>query len=177
MTTNQLIILIVSTILIILFSWFVSLREKRYHGIPRFFVFEGLLVLGLVQAKIWFDDPFCFRQIISWILLFASIPYAAAALILFHRHGEHGKNFENTTKLVTKGLYKYIRHPMYTSLLFLGWGMFFKEITPVTIMMIVIITITVFLTCKVEEQEMIVKFGDEYRLYMKTTKLWIPFVI
>lgn len=177
MSSTYWIILISGTILIILFSWFVSIKEKRYHGIPRFFVFEGLLVLGLLQAKVWFDDPFCLRQIFSWILLFGSIPYAAGALILFHLHGKHGKNFENTTRLVTKGLYKYIRHPMYASLLFLGWGMFLKDVNWISAAMTVLITLAVFTTCKVEEKEMIAKFGEEYGMYMKKTRMWIPWVI
>ena len=33
---------------------------------------------------------------------------------------------EKTSQLVTGGAYRYIRHPMYSSLLFLGWGIFFK---------------------------------------------------
>ncbi len=177
MTKTQWTILITGTILLVLFSWFVSIREKRYHGIPRFFVFEGLLILGLLQAPVWFDDPLSVWQIFSWILLFSSIPYAAGALILFHRHGEHGKNFENTTKLVTRGLYKYIRHPMYASLLFLGWGMFLKDINLLTLIIFAIVSIAGFLTCKVEEKEMIAKFGDEYKEYMEKTKLWIPFVL
>jgi protein-S-isoprenylcysteine O-methyltransferase Ste14 len=177
MTITQLIILTAGTIFIILFSWFVSLREKRYHGIPRFFVFEGILISGLLQADVWFKDPFSVLQIISWILLLSSIPYAAGALILFHRHGEHGRNFENTTKLVTKGLYKYIRHPMYAALLFLAWGIFLKDINIVSIIIIIIVTIAVFITCKIEEGEMIRKFGDEYKEYMQKTRLWIPLII
>jgi protein-S-isoprenylcysteine O-methyltransferase Ste14 len=177
MTPTQWTIFIAGTILLVLFSWVVSLREKRYHGIPRFFVFEGLLILLILQADVWFDDPFCLRQIFSWILLFSSIPYAAGALILFRRHGEHGRNFENTTKLVTRGLYRYIRHPMYASLLFLGWGMFLKDINTVTIIIIVLVTLAVFITCKVEEKEMIAKFGEAYREYMKNTRMWIPGII
>jgi protein-S-isoprenylcysteine O-methyltransferase Ste14 len=177
MTPTKIIILAAATIFIILFSWFVSLKDKRYHGIPRFFVFEGLLVLGLFQAKYWFNEPFSAKQIISWILLFGSIPYAVTPLILFRRHGEHGKNFETTTKLVTRGLYKYIRHPMYASLLFLGWGMLLKDFNTISIILIVVITIAVFLTCKVEEREMMLKFGEEYKVYMKNTKMWIPFVV
>jgi protein-S-isoprenylcysteine O-methyltransferase Ste14 len=177
MKTTHLIIFIITTVLIILFSWFVSIREKRYHGIPRFFVFEGLLLLFLIQAKFWFRDPWSIQHIISWILLIASIPYALAAFILFNRHGKHGKNFENTTQLVTTGLYHYIRHPMYASLLFLGWGMFLKDISLIPVIIIIVITLALFLTCKVEEGEMKKKFGEEYRNYMKVTKMWIPYII
>ena len=35
--------------------------------------------------------------------------------------------FEKTSKLVTVGLYRYICHPLYSSLFFLGWGVFFKS--------------------------------------------------
>jgi protein-S-isoprenylcysteine O-methyltransferase Ste14 len=177
MTNFQILAFIAGTLFIILFSWFVSLKEKRYHGIPRFFVFEGLLVLGLLQAKVWFDDPISLKQIISWILFLASVYYAFFGIKIFFRMGKPEGNFENTTKLVTTGLYKYIRHPMYASLLFLGWGMFLKEINLISIIIISVISISVFLTCKVEEKEMIAKFGEEYRQYMKKTKYWIPFVL
>jgi protein-S-isoprenylcysteine O-methyltransferase Ste14 len=177
MSTTQLIVFISGTILIILFSWFVSLREKRYHGIPRFFAFECLLLMGLLQIPVWFKNPFAFYQLISWILLLISIYYVIAAVMLYHRYTNHGRNFENSTRLVTTGLYRYIRHPMYGSLLFLGWGMFLKEINPITVMVILIITIALFITCKVEEKEMKKKFGEEYKEYMKKTKMWIPGVI
>jgi protein-S-isoprenylcysteine O-methyltransferase Ste14 len=117
-SNSQIIIFITGTILIMLFSWFVSLREQRYHGIPRFFAFEGLLALGLLNSPVWFKDPLSVLQILSWILFIFSIYYAFTAFNLFQRHGEPGRNFENTTRLVTTGLYHYVRHPMYGSLLF-----------------------------------------------------------
>jgi protein-S-isoprenylcysteine O-methyltransferase Ste14 len=169
-------IFLAGTICIILFSWFVSLKEKRYHGIPRFFAFEGLLLLGLVQQPVWFDDPWTIKHIISWFLLCLCIYYVMAAVIFYFRHAAPGRNFENSTKLVTTGIYKYVRHPMYASLLFLGWGMFFKAMNPASIALIGVITAALFITCKVEEREMISRFGEEYREYMKRTKRWIPLV-
>ncbi|MCK7540462.1 MAG: hypothetical protein MZV63_61010 [Marinilabiliales bacterium] len=35
--------------------------------------------------------------------------------------------FEKTTELVTSGIYRYIRHPMYSSLLLLAWGIWLKQ--------------------------------------------------
>jgi protein-S-isoprenylcysteine O-methyltransferase Ste14 len=66
---------------------------------------------------------------------------------------------------------------MYASLLFLGWGMLIKDINPTTVNITGLLSIAVYLTCKVEEREMISRFGDEYRDYMKKTKLWIPGVL
>jgi protein-S-isoprenylcysteine O-methyltransferase Ste14 len=116
MSTYQLLLFFIGTILIILFSWFVSLREHRYHGIPRFFAFEGLLALSLLNFHVWFKDPLSVLQVLSWLLLILSIYYAFTAFSLFQRHGKPGRNFENTTQLVTTGLYHYVRHPMYCSL-------------------------------------------------------------
>jgi protein-S-isoprenylcysteine O-methyltransferase Ste14 len=176
MTTSQLLIFFAGTILIILFSWFVSIREGRYHGIPRFFAFEGILVLGLLNSSVWFRDPFSIPQIISWLLFIFSIYYACTAFSLFYRHGKPGRNFENTTRLVTSGLYQYVRHPMYSSLLFLGWGMFLKSMTWQNIILIAIISIAIIITCKVEEKEMLKKFSEEYKIYLTKTKMFIPYI-
>jgi protein-S-isoprenylcysteine O-methyltransferase Ste14 len=176
MTTNKILVFIAFSILLVAFSWFVSLREKRYHGIPRFFVFEGLLLLGLLQADAWFIDPLAVRQLISWFLFGASIGYAFFGIFIYLKKGRPGENFENTTRLVTSGLYKYIRHPMYGSLLFLAWGMFLKDISTWSIIAVFLISIAVYLTCKIEEKEMLAKFGAEYQQYMSGTKLFIPYL-
>ena len=177
MTVFQLSVFLIGSLLIILFSWFVSLKEKRYHGIPRFFAFEGLLLLGLLQSPVWFNEPWSPVHILSWMFLIACIYYVIAAVYFYFRYARPGKNFENSTQLVTKGIYKYVRHPMYASLLFLGWGMFLKNINPLSISIIAVITLALFLTCKVEEKEMIKRFGEEYKQYMKATRMWIPYLI
>jgi protein-S-isoprenylcysteine O-methyltransferase Ste14 len=41
--------------------------------------------------------------------------------------GKPTGNIETTTSLVASGIYKYIRHPLYGSLIFLGAGCFFKN--------------------------------------------------
>ena len=176
MMTNQLLLFFIGTILIILFSWFVSLREHRYHGIPRFFAFEGLLALGLLNSPVWFKDPLSILQITSWLLFIFSIYYAFTAFSLFQRHGKPGRNFENTTRLVTIGLYRYVRHPMYGSLLFLGWGIFLKSVTWQSFILILIISVALFITCKVEEKEMLKKFANDYESYLTKTKMFIPYI-
>ena len=176
MSKNQLIVLIAGTILIILFSWFVSLREHRYHGIPRFFAFEGLLVLALLQSPVWFKDLLSIQQIFSWLLFILSLYYAFTAFSLFKRYGKPGRNFENTTQLVTTGLYHYIRHPMYGSLFLLGFGMFLKSFTWPSFILFMIISVALFITCKVEEKEMLKRFGNEYKAYILKTKMFIPYL-
>ena len=71
--------------------------------------------------------------------------------------------FEKTTQLVTTGAFKYIRHPLYSSLLLLAWGVFFKR--PSWVGAGVALGATAFLlaTAKVEELENIRYFGATYQ--------------
>jgi protein-S-isoprenylcysteine O-methyltransferase Ste14 len=171
------IVVILGTIVIILFSWFLSIRYKRYHGISRFFVFESIFILVILNYKVWFRYPFSLLQIISWILLFLSIYAALAGYLLLKRKGNPDNNFENTSVLVRSGIYGYIRHPLYFSLFLLGTGIVLKKPETVQLILGVINTIAAYITARIEEKEMIVKFGDDYRAYMKETKMFIPFIV
>jgi protein-S-isoprenylcysteine O-methyltransferase Ste14 len=168
--------LITGTILIVVFSWFFSIREKRYHGIARFFAFESIFVLTILNIRVWFKEPFAWHQIISWILLFASIYPGIAGYLLLKRRGKSEKSFENTTDLVKTGIYKFIRHPLYCSLLVLGTGIMFKDPGNLQIICGFINAVAIYFTAKIEEKEMIFRFGDQYREYMKETRMFIPWV-
>jgi protein-S-isoprenylcysteine O-methyltransferase Ste14 len=169
--------IIIGTILIILFSWSFSLKHKRYHGIPRFFAFESIYLLVLLNIRIWFHDPFCLMQIISWILLILSVYFVLAGYILLKKRGSSKGNFENTTVLVKSGVYSLIRHPLYFSLFLLGTGVMMKDPGILAIILGVINLIAVGLTALTEEKEMVEKFGEPYKEYMKETKMFIPFIL
>lgn len=170
-------ILGIGTIGIIIFSWFFSIKEKRYHGIARFFAFESIFILTMLNIGVWFREWFSWHQVISWIFLFGSIYPGIAGYLMLRNMGKSEKSFENTTELVKSGIYKFIRHPLYGSLLFLGTGIMFKDLNPLTISLGIINAIAIFLTAKIEEKEMIARFGDDYRKYMKETRMFIPWVL
>ena len=50
-----------------------SLLAARSHGFFRFFGWEAILALVLLNALQWFADPFSPQQLISWVLLFISL--------------------------------------------------------------------------------------------------------
>jgi protein-S-isoprenylcysteine O-methyltransferase Ste14 len=93
------------------------------------------------------------------------------------RDDSHLTKIEKTTKLVTIGIYGYIRHPLYSSLLFLTWGVFFKNPTPAGVSLAMVSSIFLFVTAKIEEVENLAYFGKVYRKYMEKTKMFIPFII
>lgn len=161
---------------ITIYSWR-SLKQWRSHGFYRFFVFESIIALILLNSPNWFRDPFSVTQIISWLLLAASLAMAIAGFYLLGTAGRPRENFENTTVLVTRGVYRYVRHPLYSSLLLLGWGAFFKDPSFISGILVVVISAFLFATARAEEAENIKKFGADYSTYMKATRMFIPFLV
>ena len=53
-----------------------SLRHLGAHGFYRFFAFELLWALILLNVPVWFRDPFSVRQFVSYVLGVASIIWA-----------------------------------------------------------------------------------------------------
>ncbi len=176
MNLIAIIILVTGTITLIWFTWWVSLKGKRFHGIFRFFAFESILVLILLNYPIWFKDPFSLHQIISWILLILSILVAAVGFQTLYSKGKPTDQMENTSVLITTGVYKYIRHPMYLSLMLVGFGVMAKDCGYLQWIIAAINFIALILTARVEEKEMLAKFSDNYETYMKKTKMFIPFI-
>ena len=160
---------------IVILSW-PSLRNRRSHGFFRFFAFEGILTLILLNLERWFSDPFSPLQIVSWVLLLGSFVLVVDGFWLLRQEGRPEGRIENTTKLVTVGAYKVIRHPLYGSLLLSGWGAFLKSPSLVGGGLAVAVSVFLLLTAKVEERENVERFGEEYAEYMRRSKMFIPFL-
>jgi protein-S-isoprenylcysteine O-methyltransferase Ste14 len=166
--------------LFLLFSlgllWF-TLRRPHAHRYYRLVVFECVLALIFLQADVWFLQPLRPAQLISWILLTSSLFLAIAAFRLLSSQGNPSGDLEDTTRLVTSGVYRWIRHPLYASLFYLGMGIAIKRISLPIVVILALLCIAVYLTARVEERSNLEQFGDAYRVYMHQTKMFIPFLI
>src|SRR5574343_252272 len=85
--------------------------------------------------------------------------------------------FEKTTRLVAHGIFGYIRHPMYASLLALAWGAYFQDPSLPGTLIVMIASAALWLTATTDEQECLAYFGEEYADYMRRTKRFIPFLL
>jgi protein-S-isoprenylcysteine O-methyltransferase Ste14 len=162
-----------------------SLAAPGSHGFYRFFAWESILGLTLLNIDVWFRDPFSWHQLISWPLLLVSAFLVVVGVRLLNQRGEPDAQrddvplvaFEKTTTLVTTGTYHYIRHPLYSSLLFLAWGIFFKAPSWFGGLLALAATLFLIATARVEEAENLRFFGEQYREYMAQTKMFIPFLL
>jgi len=161
-----------------------SITRPYSHGFPRFFAFEALLGLVVLNARNWIVRPFSLTQIISWILLLIAAYLVIHAIRTFRINGAINHNiqdssrmaWEKTTQIVTQGPYRFIRHPMYASLLCLAWGICLKQLNLMSVLLAIVVSMSLFLTAVYEERENLNLFGDEYAKYMQHTKRFIPFV-
>ncbi|HTP06869.1 MAG TPA: methyltransferase [Anaerolineae bacterium] len=162
-----------------------SLRAPRSHGFYRFFAWECILVLFLLNVDVWFHSPLAWYQLISWLLLLLClVPLLLGVRTLRARGRSTAQRigepqllaFEKTSALVTSGIYHYIRHPLYSSLLLLTWGIFFKSLTWPGFMLAVAASLFLFATGKADEAECIRFFGEPYQDYMKHSKRFVPFL-
>ncbi|MBA7494005.1 hypothetical protein ES702_04572 [subsurface metagenome] len=166
-------IFILLSILLLAFT----LSRPHRHRFPRFFAFESSFALVLLNVRSWFWDPLSPRQLISWIFLASSLVLALYGFWLLRMEGFPEKDFEDTTQLITIGAYRYIRHPIYCTFLLGGVGAFLKAPSVLGFLIFSSVFVFVFVTAKVEEQDNIKRFGDEYLTYMKTTRMFLPFLI
>ena len=163
-------------ILTVLLAFF-TLSRPHPHRFPRFFAFESLMGLVLVNAPDWFTKPYSPSHLASWFFLACSLLLAIHGFWLLRVIGAPDRDFEDTTRLVTVGAYRYIRHPLYCSLLVGGIGAFLKRPTWFGLCLFGVSAVFIYVTARVEESENVKRFGEAYREYMRHTRMFLPYIV
>lgn len=179
----EIIALILGTAANLWFSWR-ALRAPGGHGFYRFFAWEAILCLLILNHEPWGKDPYSPHQFTSWLLMLLSIAlvfYGARQLVrsgkAAHERGDPTLyEFEKTTQLVTCGIYRYIRHPMYASLLALAWAAYLQDPNLIGSLIAAFATLSLMLTALADEKECLAYFGAEYEEYMRRTRRFIPWL-
>ncbi len=161
-----------------------ALLKPSSHGFYRWFAWEGILWLALNNYIYWFDNPLSVNQLVAWACLIYSALLLISGFKIMHQQGLQQKarkdptlyQFEKTTNLIKTGIFKYVRHPLYGSLLFLNWGICLKYIRYDLILVAILVSLFLYATAKIEERENQAFFGDKYSDYMRRSKMFIPFL-
>ena len=136
--------------------------------LPLFYIFSS-----------WFDFADFFLP--AWLRWIGVVLFAGAAILLWKTHRDLGRNWTPTLSiredhtLVTEGVFKSIRHPMYTAHLL--WALAQPLILPNWIIgfsFLVTQILQYLLRIKPEEQMMLDLFGDQYQEYMNNTGRFLP---
>lgn len=113
-------------------------------------------------------------DVITSIIL-GAIVFLIGAFVYFKWEIFWEKNYKG--QLVTGGIFRYIRHPHYTSLLIVGFGLafFFNSLAA---LFISTIAVPIMIISIIDEEKLLIKqYGEEYKNFMKKTP-WrlIPYI-
>ena len=140
--------------------------------------------LGFAVPLVWVASPlFAFADYPLHPIPFVSgAMFLALGLWLFGRsHADLGRNWSITLQvreaheLITRGVYRHVRHPMYLSLLLYSLGQALALPNWVAGPSYgVAVTAVVAFRLGAEERLMLEHFGEDYRTYMARTKRLVP---
>jgi protein-S-isoprenylcysteine O-methyltransferase Ste14 len=110
-------------------------------------------------------------------LLSAGVLTLILGIALFVASSTHLRKALSHNKPAITGPYKYIRHPIYTSMYVISTGLGFLFFTWFWFMIMALFSPFWYLESKEEENEMIRLHGDEYLDYQKSTGMFLPKLI
>lgn len=169
-------------------AWFSRkpLRQPASHGFTRFFAWECLWLMAVINHSPWASPMVSPLQLISPVFMVLSIGLVTIGAFTLIRKGggsvargdEAGLyEWERTRALVTTGIFAYIRHPMYASLLALAVGLFCQQPNWLGGGIAVLCCLLVLLTARQDERECLAHFGPAYLDYCRRTRRFVPWLL
>ena len=113
---------------------------------------------------------------IEYILSFAAVVIGLSAI--FTMKLDNLNILPSLTKnheLRTSGIYRFIRHPMYSSVLLLSFALMLSNANTIAQIVMLILFIDLILKSNLEEQLLLDRFNN-YHSYQKTTGRFLPFL-
>lgn len=172
----------------ILFLWRPGGTSTGLSRIYRLLAFEALLGLTLLTRGRWFVDPISTPQVVSWILGAAGLGVALLAVARRPASREVSATVapepeEAPALPPAQGIYKRVRHPFYGAALLVGWGLFANGLALIdgaSVFYALLLTgASLFLVsaARVDETADYVRFGSPYAVYVRSSKMLIPFIL
>lgn len=141
------------------------MRKSIVYVVLQFTATVFLMLTGsIIPANIYF--------------LIAEIIFVCAMILSMKYHGFRINVFPDPGKnqvLITSGPYRYVRHPMYTSVIFITLIWILNEFSVIRLIVWIILVAVLHFKSEYEEKLLCEHF-DEYRNYKLQTYKLIPYV-
>lgn len=136
--------------------------------VPLIYVFSSILDFANYSLPNW----------VSWL---GAILFALAIWLLWRSHVDLGRNwtptlgFRDEHQLVTDGVFKHMRHPMYAAHILWGIAAALMLHNWIAGFAFLVVSVVHYLSrVNAEEQMMLEQFGEQYESYMQRTGRIIP---
>lgn len=139
-------------------------------------LFLGIWIISLPKPSHWWQTVRSGWMIFAATLLLMSAGLVLALLSTLHlgRHLTPTPEPRRSGTLVTNGVYRHARHPMYGSLLLLIWGATLPVATIPTLLSAIVATAFFTVKSAYEEQRLADRYPG-YAAYRQTTHRFFPF--
>jgi len=142
----------------------------------------GQIILALLFAIVWIADSFYLHyttflndHISQWLRL----PPAFVFLILSGYLARTGLSIvfgeiREKPSVIRKGVFNWVRHPIYLSEILLYLGMLLISISLAAAVVWLIAIAFLHYISRYEEKLLLARFGEEYKQYMQDVPMWLP---
>ena len=141
-------------------------------------VYAGGLALGIAAGRIWnlpgFGPGPHVRDPLGWMLVFGGAIVSAAGVGLFVRSGTAIIPYKPAAVLVTSGIYRWTRNPMYLGLavIYAGTALLLNSL-PALVLLPVVLAIIQYGVIAKEEAYLERAFGGKFDSYRNRVRRWI----
>ena len=141
---------------------------------PVYFLIAILTMVGLhyvLPLARWLSPPLTYA---GALLIAVGIGMAAWGSRAFANAGTPVRPFEASTRMVTHGLFRYTRNPMYLGMIAIlaGTGLLLGTLMPLALIPLFVYLIQTLFVLP-EEKMLEATFGEEYRQYLARVRRWI----
>jgi protein-S-isoprenylcysteine O-methyltransferase Ste14 len=141
----------------------------------------GQLIAFFVFAIVWILDSFVLRWTASsltgvyfYIRLLLAIVVFSLSIHLFRASHHVVAGERRPQQVVTTGIFRYLRHPLYMSAILLYLGLIIITVSIISFAFWILIFAFYNFIAGYEEKLMEMNFGDEYKSYKEKTAKWLP---
>lgn len=142
----------------------------------------GQLILAIIFVGVWIADSFFLKYTTIFSPYIPDYVKIPVAVILFALAGYmaftglsivFGKVREKPA-VIREGVFGVVRHPIYLSEILVYLGFLLMSLSLACVFIWIIIIVFFYYISRYEEKLLLVRFGDEYRQYMKEVPMWFP---
>ena len=144
-------------------------RSWTWKDLTGSIIWGLILIVQVLMAFLFFNSLGLILVVyigVAFFVVFVIMGFLAGAE--FRRRGgaPEDKSIIYTTKLVDTGIYSVVRHPMYTSWIFLIIALAMFSQHWLSIVLGIIAAFLIYLDARKEDKNLIGKFGNQYKQYM-----------
>jgi protein-S-isoprenylcysteine O-methyltransferase Ste14 len=140
-----------------------------------FVAVQGVLLAALVLLPRWADEWTLpgWTAVVGWVVAIAGAVVAFAAFPQLGNALTPLPEPRSDAALTTSGLYRWVRHPIYSGVLAMGWGWTLAHPSWATVVVVVALTVLFHAKARYEEGLLAERYPD-YVAYASSTPRFLP---